>query len=653
MRNTPRLPWLRSAAEAWTASADEPTQRHLRSLCSLLEIQHALHSQSEVTGVVNALLEHAGAICPCDAVALALANGPHTRDLEVFTSADAAAGRMVTRLSAEEDVELRARGGPIHIAIASEPHVPAFLGPLVEAGMRTATVFPMIARERLCGILALGSRDGSSLGPEQLPYAIGFADSAAVALSNALSVEQSEILAKYDSLTGLPNRRIFFDRLHRILDASDRKQRLAAACFIDLDDFKRVNDTLGHAGGDRVLRQVAQRLLSCLRLSDTVCRAPWNTPSVETRTLSEQGGHASEQEVSRLGGDEFAVLLSNVADAQNAGLVAERIRKIFERPFEHNGLELFLSASIGIAIHPLDGRDADTLLRNADTAMYCAKKRGKNCFQYYTKSMNTEASRKLHIHTRLRSALMRDEFQVWYQPQRDARSGRLVGAEALLRWDDPDMGMVSPAEFIPLAEETGCIGQIGEWVLRSVCSQARDWRDRHYGAIRLGVNVSVCQLRQPEFVETVTGILAECGVSPGQLEVEITESAIMQDDECSILALRKLHSMGVSLALDDFGTGYSSLSYLRRLALDRIKIDRSFVSELPANADDRALTEAIIAMGHGLRLRVVAEGVETEEQARYLREQGCDELQGFLFGRPAPAEQLEKLLERQKAEASQ
>lgn len=447
------------------------------------------------------------------------------------------------------------------------------------------------------------------------------------------SEEKIRALAFYDSLTRLPNRQLFRERLQAALESAQRYGRLVGLLFVDLDRFKQVNDTLGHTVGDRLLCEVAERLMGSVRRSDYVARA-----------LSEQ----PEATISRLGGDEFTILLTEIGDANDAAMVAKRALDSLEKPFSLEGQEILVSASIGIAVYPFDGDDAETLLRNADTAMYQAKAVGANNCQFYTPRMNSALLRRLKLGGRLSQALARGELSLRYQPMRDARSGRLVGAEALLRWEDAQLGSVSPDEFIPVAEETGLIIAIGEWVLRTACIQSRRWRDAGYRRIRISVNLSGQQLRRIPFADQVGEILRETGASADDLDLEITESTIMQDDLITAKALKKLHAAGVGLTLDDFGTGYSSLSYLRRFPIDRVKIDRSFVAGVVANPDDAALTAAIIAMAHSLRLPVVAEGVETLEQAELLRQGGCDEFQGYLFSPPVPADQFGSFLEREK-----
>jgi diguanylate cyclase (GGDEF)-like protein len=471
---------------------------------------------------------------------------------------------------------------------------------------------------------------------DQLSALSTLAGMASVALRNAHTLERVLSLAYYDNLTSLPNRRMFKDRLDQALRSAGREDRLVATCFLDLDGFKRVNDTFGHSGGDELLRMVGDRLVQSVRLGDTVARG---------RSSS------SEAAISRLGGDEFTVLLTGISEAQHAANVAWRVLEALRQPFLLQGEEVFATASIGISVFPCDGEDAETLLRNADTAMYWAKDCGRNNYQFYAKSMNAMAKRRLELERGLRRALERQDLTLHYQPITDVRSGRLVGAEALLRWDDPELGSVAPAEFIPVAEETSLIVPIGEWVLRTACSQRQAWRAAGLPSIRIAVNFSGHQLRQPSMVAKVAAILEETELDASLLELEITESTIMQDDRMTLTAFEQLSEMGVGLVLDDFGTGYSSLSYLRRFPIDRVKIDRSFVKEVTTHADDAALTSAIIAMAHSLRLSVVAEGVESSEHLEFLRERGCDEFQGYLVSPAIPAEEFVRFLEAKDRES--
>jgi diguanylate cyclase (GGDEF)-like protein/PAS domain S-box-containing protein len=438
-------------------------------------------------------------------------------------------------------------------------------------------------------------------------------------------------LAYYDVLTGLPNRRFFKESLDRALRHARHSGKPLGLLFLDLDRFKMINDTLGHEAGDRLLQEAGDRLQICVRSSDYVASA------------RDGKMHSA---ISRLGGDEFTLILRDLDDPHDAGRVAARILERFSQPFEIDGREVFNSTSIGIAIHPIDGNDVDTLLRNADAAMYHAKDRGRNNFQFYTNAMNVKASRRLDIENNLRRAVQRGELSVVYQPKRDTRSGEIRAMEALVRWDNAELGKVRPVEFIQVAEESGLIVPIGEWILRTACTQQRLWMDAGFVPIVMSVNLSSYQIRAQRFAELLAGVLQETGAAPHHIELEITESAIMRYEDVSIRTLGELKQIGVRLALDDFGTGYSSLSYLKRFPIDSLKIDRTFIRDVTSDPDDAAITRAIVAMARNLSLYVVAEGVETEEQERFLREIGCDGMQGFRIGAPVPPGEAVRFLRR-------
>lgn len=448
-----------------------------------------------------------------------------------------------------------------------------------------------------------------------------------------LAEEKIQFFTYYDPLTNLPNRKLFKDRLKQALFSAQRNKQLVAILFLDLDNFKRVNETLGHDVGDLLLKDVAIRLLSCIRKNDSVSRF-----GIEEPTLY----------ISHLGGDEFTVLLTDMKQAQDALRVVRRILDVLSQKFMLKGHEFFITSSIGIAVYPYDGEDADVLLKNADSAMYYAKGQGRNNYQFYTKSMNATAFERLLLESSLRKALERDEFLLYYQPQVNVCSREITGIEALIRWRHPDAGLVSPVEFIPLAEDTGLIIPIGEWVLRTACRQNKHWQKTGFPPIRMSVNLSIRQFMQQNLVETIAQALIDSKLDPQYLELEITESAIMQNPEETIIALKKIKSMGIKLSVDDFGTGYSSLSYLKRFPLSTLKIDRSFVKDLSTDSDSANITTAIIAMAHSLNLKVIAEGVETEEHLAFLRQQRCDEGQGYLFSRPLPDKEITQLLAQKK-----
>jgi PAS domain S-box-containing protein len=435
-------------------------------------------------------------------------------------------------------------------------------------------------------------------------------------------------LAYYDSLTGLPNRLLFRDRLGHATANAQRHKRKLAVMFLDLDHFKRINDTLGHNLGDLLLQKMGDRIVTCVRSSDTIARI---------------GAEESKPTVARMGGDEFIILLTDLNNIQHASLVAQRVLTALSQPFMVGAHEIYTTASIGITIYPLDSEDPDTLLKYADTAMYQAKDKGRNDFQFYTESMNAVAVERFTVENQLRKALARNEFRLYYQAQMDLQSRKVVGAEALVRWMHPEKGLVAPMSFIPLAEETGLIVPIGEWILHAACAQNRIWQGSGVAPMRVTVNISSVQFRQKNFVENVVKTLTDAGLDPQQLELELTESIIMENAEATIATLHALKEKGIRLSIDDFGTGYSSLSYLKRFPIDTLKIDQSFVKDLGSDPNSAAIVKSIVVLAHNLNLKVIAEGVETEQQMTFLQKCACDQMQGFLFHIPGPAETLTQI----------
>jgi diguanylate cyclase (GGDEF)-like protein len=449
------------------------------------------------------------------------------------------------------------------------------------------------------------------------------------------AIDENRVLALYDGLTDLPNRRQCLDQLEKKTVRARENGHLIAICFLDLDGFKRVNDNLGHEIGDALLCQVSKRLTSELRMGDSVVR------------LDKQKVQSS---LARFGGDEFVITLYDVASTEDASCVAERLLTVFVEPFVINDHSVFVTASIGITMFPFDGDETAILIRNADAAMYEAKQLGRNNHQFYEKALDEKAKRRFQLEERLRLAVKTDGLQLAYQPLCDGATGELIGAEALLRWSDPLLGNVSPVEFIPIAEDSGLILPIGEWVLREACGQVRAWELDGGRPIRIAVNVSGIQVRKPGLVDLVRDVLEETGLDPSNLELEITESIIMDDSLSIVSTFEALNALGVGLVLDDFGTGYSSLSYLRRFPIGKVKIDRTFVALIPDNLGDSTLIAAIISMAHSMNLIVTAEGVENVAQANFLRELACDELQGYFFGKPAVDGALIKELSRMTPE---
>jgi diguanylate cyclase (GGDEF)-like protein len=444
--------------------------------------------------------------------------------------------------------------------------------------------------------------------------------------------EQVRRLAYFDPLTGLPNRLLFTEQLQKTLGYAQRQGRQVAIMFVDLDNFKRVNDTLGHNVGDELLKVVSAKLAGSIRAQDWIGRS--------------EGGPGANS-IARLGGDEFIVMLNDVPDAAGAASVARRLVAALAEPVMLQSTELCVGGSVGVAMYPADGTDIDTLLMNADTAMYRAKEAGRGGFQFYDRSMNARARDRLMMETMLRRALERGEFVLHYQPRIDLASGEIVGAEALIRWQHPERGLVGPAEFMPVAEQTGLVIPIGEWAIDTACRQTAVWRAAGLRPLT-AVNLAVTHLRERGLPGLIARALQEHALPPASLEIEVTESVLMVDPELCLETARRLNDLGVGLSIDDFGTGYASLSYLKRLPIKALKIDQSFVRDLATDPDDAAIITAIIAMAHNLKLRVVAEGVETEAQRTFLKAHRCDEFQGFLVSPPVEASEFARLLEAQR-----
>ncbi|MFQ5543925.1 MAG: EAL domain-containing protein, partial [Nitrospiria bacterium] len=431
--------------------------------------------------------------------------------------------------------------------------------------------------------------------------------------------EEIKRMALYDDLTGLPNRTLFNERLNQTLKQRHWEERPFAVIFLDLDRFKLINDTLGHAAGDQLLQKVSLRLTRCLREEDTV---------------------------SRMGGDEFTILLPAIAKKEDALLVAEKMIATLKEPYEIAEHELFITGSIGISLYPDDGNDAETLKKNADAAMYQAKQNGRGRFASFTPGLLIEGRSELDLDSALHHALDRKEFSLHYQPLIDLGSGKVIGMEALIRWQNEKVGFISPEKFIPLAEKTGLILPMGDWILETATRQIKKWDDAGFTDLTVSVNVSALQFQQPDFADHVSRIVLSSGIGQSALKLEITESLLMKNQEEIIRKLQQLKGRGIHFAIDDFGTGYSSLSYLRKFPLESLKIDRSFIMNLPDNNDDAVIAETIITLGHHLGLKVVAEGIETKEQLVFLQARGCDVGQGYLFSRPLPAETFTKLLQK-------
>ena len=440
--------------------------------------------------------------------------------------------------------------------------------------------------------------------------------------ASELATTEMEHLAYHDALTGLPNRPLFMDRLIMALAQAARVNQKVAVFFLDLDRFKDINDSLGHSTGDGLLKAVAERIRRCVREGDTV---------------------------SRFGGDEFTLMIPTVDHIEDAAKIAQKIIETLKIPFSINDHELFVTTSIGISLFPIDGSDPETLVRNADTAMYRAKDQGRDNYQLYAPAMNARALERLALENMLRKALSHRDFVLFYQPVVDIKSKNVVGVEALIRWQHPELGLLSPAHFISAAETSGLIIPIGDWVLRTACKQTKIWQKKIDPELTVAVNLSARQFQQPNLTEQIAEALEETGLEAKYLELEITESNAMQNADNTIYTLRELKALGVRISMDDFGTGYSSLNYLKRFPIDTLKLDQSFVREITSNPTDAAIAMAVIAMAHTLNLKVIGEGVEKEDQFEFLQKRGCDYIQGYLFSPPLAVENLEAYLSERKA----
>jgi diguanylate cyclase (GGDEF)-like protein len=569
---------------------------------------------TELEPVLDSILRRVNGVTRCDTVGIALLDTDSPTHARVYVAAAAPLDLPVARVEFDPDMidSLVAADEAITVARCEELRH-SFLAPLRELGSEFFWVWPMIVGSRLAAVLTIGFADAPAADPIVARRGAGFAERLAIALSKTAREERLYRQAHFDPLTSLPNRLLFRDRLEQELAAVSDGRARGALLYIDLDHFKRVNDSVGHAAGDQLLQIVAQRLRACVKEGDTV---------------------------SRLAGDEFTVILRNVADSESAAVVAERIIDSIRVPVNLGGRDHFVQASIGIALFPDDGAAIDDLLRNADRAMYRAKELGRGRAVFFDRRLML--SRFETSHSGLYRALRRREFSLYYQPQYSLADGSLVGLEALLRWQTPRDGTRSPQEFIPAAETSGLIVDIGGWVLDAACSQFAIWREQGIAPARFAVNVSVQQLKSADFARSVRRVLDKYGIQPSLLEIEMTETVFA--DDAAGAAMRQLAELGVRLALDDFGTGYSSLNYLRQHPIHVIKIDRSFLEEVPGNDSSSTLAGTIISMAHALGKEVVAEGVERVEQLDFLRERGCDIAQGFYLAQPLPVADVTALL---------
>jgi len=556
-----------------------------------------------------------------DQLAIVAAAGPSaetTRNVRLSIDADRPEGRGMSGTA------FRTRQPCISNDYVNDSRVSAFHAVLQGDGARSGAAFPLITHDKPVGVMIYMSTEHETFTAEFVELLQRLADNVSFAIENFDRADEKneaderiEYLASHDSLTDLPNRETFNELLREAIDTAQRHDHRFAVLFIDLDRFKVINDSLGHEAGDLLLLEVANRLRGALRASDVVAR---------------------------LGGDEFVVILDQCGEIDDVQRIASGLLTALARPMELAGHECHTTASIGIAMYPANGSDAQTLTKNADMAMYLAKEDGKNGYRFFSKEVKTQSIERLSLESALRRALEREQFSLNYQPKVDMETGQITGVEALLRWAHPELGNVSPAQFIPLAEETGLIVPIGRWVLNEACAQAMAWQRRGLLPLSMAVNLSPRQFVDEHLLQDVDEALAASGMSPVLLQLEVTESMMMRNVGRALKVLDAIQSRGIRLAIDDFGTGYSSMSLMKHFPIDTIKIDRSFVRDLPQDSEDQAIAQAIISMGKALGMTVVAEGVENVEQEAFLRTHGCDEMQGFLIAKPLPAKQMAELL---------
>jgi diguanylate cyclase (GGDEF)-like protein len=598
-------------------------EKQFNELKILSEIDRLILTYPDLDVVLAKIFDTAHKIMSCEFIAIILVD---RTDAAIGWSyiREIAEGKLPsidkTTIPENEAAKLLAQEDALWVDLKKQPW--QILAPLVKYDVAMAQVYRILIDGELRAIFSLGYREKPSGVPEDSGYVRGIIDRLAVALATADRDEKLYRQANFDQLTGLPNRQLFNDRLEQHLIQAHRNNERAALLYIDLDRFKNINDSFGHASGDKILRQVAERMRNCVRETDTI---------------------------SRLGGDEFVIVLSNILSPKDAGNIATHIIDAILKPFYIYSREIFINASIGIAMYPEDGKDNKELLAHADVAMYRAKESGRGRYMFFEESMNKEIVQRMEMETAMRHALQREEFCLHYQPQVDLRSGKVMGVEALIRWHHPELGMIQPNHFIPLAEECGLIDPIGEWVLHTACKHYQHWRDMNLAPGKLAVNISSRQFMRENFVDVINRAISSAGMLSQELELEITESLLMDERMNAKSIFNKLEVMGVKIAIDDFGTGFSSLSYLKRFPVHILKIDRSFTRDIPADEQVTTLTLSIIAMAHALNMQVVAEGIETKEQLELLKSHQCDYMQGYFFSRPLPADELVLFLAQQTA----
>ncbi len=611
---------LEPVADAFNDMA-ERIHAQLQTQAAMAEIDALVLSRVKKEDIVRVVLEKTHRVLPADYIAMILVE-PGSEQADMFRLAEGFAGELLVSdvtMPADDLMELQQVGHVLTDGVSGVLPEYMLASHIPQNG--SLELIPIVHDQEIVAVLFLGHRGAPTLSSDHMGLANTYAGRIGVALANAQWEQKLFRQAHYDALTGLPNRMAFLDRLQLGVSRAERQGDTLAIMFVDLDNFKLVNDTLGHAVGDEYIKAIADRFKGCLRADDTV---------------------------SRLGGDEFVITAMGASDhdltVASVNQVAGKILRAASETVGIQGHELRCSASVGIAIYPRDGEDPETLLRSADTAMYHAKSLGKNTFQFFSNDLNEELIELMELSTDIRNALEQDQFELYYQPKLDGFSGEISGAEALLRWNHPRRGFVKPDVFIPAAESLGLIVDIGDWTLNAACRQLRAWRDEGITPPRLAINVSAAQLAQADFFERVRETLSNYGLGGSDLELEITEHLLMEDLEKAVGVLEKMRSLGVRVSIDDYGTGFSSLAHMKQLPVDTLNIDRAFIKNLASDLADRAIVNSTIVLARHLGMKVLAEGVETAAQLEALRAFGCNEVQGFYYSRPLSAADFNPLL---------
>ena len=610
---------LETLANAFNAMSARVGKR-VNALTILSEIDQLILSSPNIETALLTILKRIPQVVPCEFLSIALIDKLESSEGRAyFSHADFKEKPGLKKIDITPDEKKKVLEHDNTFVINLQDESWRFLDLFKKKGVSVAQIFPVTLDGKLTAILSLGYTIKVLLNDEDIEHLHRITARLASALETADRDERLYRQAYFDGLTELPNRQLLEDRLDQYIMHAHRDNQFISVLYIDLDRFKNINDTLGHTIGDKLLQDTAVRLTRCVRETDTVAR---------------------------LSGDEFVVVLSNITEPKDARLIAEHIIARISESFNIDSHEIFITPSIGISLYPTDGTNTEVLLKHADAAMYRAKQSGRGSYKFYEEKMNIEDMKRSQMEQDLRHALARDEFELVYQPQFDLNTGKIIGVEALIRWNHTKQGTILPSNFIPLAEDTGLIEPIGEWILRTACRQYKAWQEEGLIIDRLAINVSNRQFMRRKFADTVYKSLTATGMSPERLELEITESLLMDDRIDTVYILDELHSMGVKLAIDDFGTGYTSLGYLKRLPVDALKIDQSFITEVPISEDAITITNSIIAMAHAFKVNVIAEGVENEQQLFMLRSQKCDSVQGFYFAQPMPPAEFEAYLKQ-------